>query len=159
MRSAMMGAAVLIATSTVAMAADQHLEFKLVTHPLEATVLQAPNLEGQSISDVKAFGVAFFTDGRIATKDFVISSDTHSGAGPLHSFSTYTFTDGSSITAKFVGEADYKAGKIHGEYTIISGTGIYANATGTGSFDSLPAKFSKGTYLLAGKFDIKTAIN
>jgi len=70
----------------------------------------------------------------------------------MRGFSTYTFEDGSSISASYW---EYKDGKAHGDYTILSDTGAYANATGTGSFDSVPAKF-KGAGLLDGKFVIKT---
>jgi hypothetical protein len=44
---------------------------------------------------------------------------------------------------------------LHGSYTVVSGTGAYANATGTGSFESVPTKF-KDAFLLTGKFDVKT---
>jgi hypothetical protein len=42
---------------------------------------------------------------------------------------------------------------IHGEYTILSGTGIYAGAKGTGTFDGLPHKLT-GANLLTGKLMI-----
>jgi hypothetical protein len=149
----LVGAAAVVASSSFAFAGEQTLEFKLVVKTLDPLVLQAANVEGQTMTASKAFGVAFFKDGRVAVKDFIGSSETRNGSGPMRGFSTYTFEDGSSITASYVG--DYKDGKAHGDYTILSGTGAYANATGTGSFDSVPAKF-KGAGLLDGKFVIKT---
>jgi hypothetical protein len=148
----LIGAAALL-TSSVAFAGEQHLEFKLVTRWVNPTVVEAPNIEGQTMSASKAVGVAYFKDGRVASKDFIVTADLHNGSGPLKGYSTYTFEDGSTITASFTGER--KAGEVHGIYTIVSGTGTYADATGTGSFDSVPTKF-KDAILYNGKFDVKT---
>ena len=149
----LVGAAALVASSSFALAGEQTLEFKLVVKSRDPMVLQATNVDGQTMMATKAFGVAFFKDGRVAAKDYIASSETRNGTGPTRGFSTYTFEDGSSITASFVGE--FKDGKAHGDYTISSGTGAYANATGKGSFDSVPTKF-KGAALLNGRFDVKT---
>jgi hypothetical protein len=150
----LIGAAAVVATSSIAFAGEQKLEFKLVTRLVNpTTVVEAANIEGQTMIASKAVGVAYFKDGRVASKDFIIALDLRNGSGSYKGYSTYTFEDGSSITASFTGER--KAGESHGIYTIVSGTGTYANATGTGSFDSVPTKFKDAT-LYDGKFDVKT---
>ena len=154
LRGILIGAAAVVATSSIAFAGEQKLEFKLVTRLVNpTTALEAANIEGQTMIVSKAVGVAYFKDGRVASKDFIVTLDLRSGSGPYKGYSTYTFEDGSSITASFTGER--KAGESHGIYTIVSGTGTYANATGTGSFDSIPTKF-KDAILYDGKFDVKT---
>jgi hypothetical protein len=149
----MIGAASLIAASTAAFAGEQVLEFKLVTKLIDPKIVEAASIDGQTMMTSKAFGVAFFKDGRVAAKDFIVSADLRKGSGAIRGYSTYTFDDGSSITASFAGET--KEGRAHGVYTILSGTGDYANATGTGSFDGIPAGF-KGANLYNGKFDVQT---
>jgi hypothetical protein len=151
--SFLIGAVSLIVASTAALAGEQVLEFKLVTKVIDPKIVEAANIEGQTMMTSRAFGVAYFKDGRVAAKDFIVSTDLRKGSGSVRGYSTYTFDDGSSITASFTGE--YKEGRAHGVYTILSGTGSYANATGTGSFDGIPAGF-KGANLYDGKFDVKT---
>jgi hypothetical protein len=154
LRGILLGAVAVVATSSIAFAGEQKLEFKLVTKLIEpTTIVEAANVDGQKMLTSKAFGVAFFKDGRVAAKDFIVSSELRNGSGPGRGYSTYTFDDGSSITASFV--AEYKNGRAHGTYTILSGTGIYENATGTGTFDNIPSGF-KGANLYNGTFDVKT---
>jgi hypothetical protein len=107
---------------------------------------------GQTVGSGKVFGVAVFKDGRMGLKEFVNSADFLKGSGPFFGYSTYTFEDG-SITARYTGAA--KDGKSKGEYNILSGTGVYANATGTGAFESVPNPF-KGVNLYNVKLVIKT---
>jgi hypothetical protein len=135
-------------------AAEHTLEFKLVTKPIEVKTLEASNIEGQSVGLMKMHGVAFFKDGRVASKDFIYNYDFNKGSGPYFGYSTYQFEDGSTITARFAGTQ--RAGQpLHGEYTVLSGTGTYAGAKGSGFFDSVPHKLT-GANLFSGKFSITT---
>jgi hypothetical protein len=128
----------------VAHAGEKTLEFQLVTKYIEPRTLDAPNLEKQTITQAKAFGVAVFRDGRIGTKDYIIANDISKGAGTAFGYSTYTFDDG-SVTARFTATAGSQG--VHGEYTILAGTGAYAGAGGSGTFDSIPNPFtSTGLY-------------
>jgi hypothetical protein len=150
---AIIGAVAFAALSVPTLAGEQVLEFKFVTAPVDVKLVEAPNIEGETLSAGQYFGVAYFKDGRIAVKNFAGAADLRKGSGSMHGYSTYTFEDGSSITASYVGEV--KAGVRSGTYTIVSGTASYANATGTGSFASVPAAF-KGAVLYTGKFTVTT---
>jgi hypothetical protein len=150
----LVSATALFATPPSALAAEQSLEFKFVVMPTDLKVVQASNIDGQILSVGKYFGVAYFKDGRVAVKDFIGAGDLTKGLGPIKGYSTYTFEDGSSITASYTGE--FKETGAHGDYTILSGTGLYDKATGTGSFDSVPTKWTDGAVLLNGMFHVKT---
>ena len=145
------GVALTIAGST-ALAGEQVLEFKLVTKPIDYKITEVANVEGQTVGSGKLFGVAVFKDGRICVKDFVNSADMLKGAGSFYGYSTYNFEEG-SITARYIGSV--KEGRSTGEYTILSGTGAYANATGTGTIESAPNPF-KGVNLFNIKLVVRT---
>ena len=135
-------------------AAEQQLEFKLVTMPVEVKNYEVANFEGQNVVLLKARGVAYLKDGRIASKEFVHSGDIGKGSGPFFGYSTYTFEDGSTLSARYAGTQ--RAGQpVHGDYTVVGGTGIFAGAKGTGSFDAVPHKL-KGASLFDGRFAITT---
>ena len=136
-------------------AAEHELDFKLVVTPIEMKTMDAANVPGQTAMLMKMHGVAYFSDGRIASKNFVYSADFNKETGgPFYGYSTYQFQDGSSITARF--EGTQKTGQAqHGEYTVLSGTGVFANAKGTGAFDAMEHKFT-GANLFSGKFKITT---
>jgi hypothetical protein len=136
----------------VARAAEKTLEFQLITKYFDAQTLDAPNVENQSITQSKAFGVAVFKDGRLGIKDYVFVIDSNKGAGTAFGYSTYTFEEG-SITARFTGTFGPQGR--HGEYKILSGTGAYAGATGTGTYDSAPNPF-KNTGLFNVRLQITT---
>jgi hypothetical protein len=122
----------------LASAGERTLEFQLVTKYLDVRTMDAANVDGQSVSQGKAFGVAVFKDGKIGTKEFVFARDGHKDGGSYYGYSTYTFEDG-SVTARYVGS--YDSQHSHCDYTILSGTGTYASARGTGTCDSVPNPF------------------
>jgi hypothetical protein len=130
-RLGILASAVTLLAPAVTLASEQHLDFKFVVHPLDVKVVEAPNIAGQTLSAGKWFGVAVFSDGRIAVKDYIGAEDSLKGSGSFRGYSTYTFEDGSSITASYTGAGT------HGTYLA-------------------PAKFPEGSYLLNGKFDVKT---
>ncbi|MGA8052292.1 MAG: hypothetical protein WCA12_00260 [Burkholderiales bacterium] len=150
-RLAVAGLALSIPMS-MAQAAEKTLEFQLVTKALDPRVVEAPNVEGQSLTQARAFGVAAFPDGRVGTKDFVFTSDLNKGAGTMVGYSTYYFDDG-SITARFTADAGAKG--MQGKYTILSGTGVYAGAQGTGTFETVANPF-KNANLFKARLDVVT---
>lgn len=137
-----------------ASAGEQVLEFRLVVKPVEMKSFEAPNVDGQVVALMKMHGVAFFKDGRVASKDFIFNTDFNKGSGPFFGYSTYQFEDGSTITARFAGTQ--RTGQpMRGDYTIVSGTGVFAGAKGTGAFDSVPHKLT-GANLFSGRFVVTT---
>lgn len=131
----------LLGQSFVAAAGQKTLEFKLIVQTTDWHSIDVPNVTNQAIGQGHAFGVAIFKDGRIGVKDFAFSTDYNkNGTSTSYGYSTYTFDDGSSITARFSDEAVPNKPE-HGVYKILSGTGAYAGATGSGTYDSVKSPF------------------
>ncbi len=144
--------AALIGAAPAALASEVTLNFRLVTADTSATVLPAKNVAGRAVGAHDAVGVAVFEDGRLALKRFVYTDDGTEAEGDMKGYSTYTFENGDSITASFVGGWD--SGGLRGTYTVLSGTGGYAGATGTGSFGTNTFPW-EGAARFDGSFTLK----
>ena len=87
----------------LASAEPLELKFRLVVKTYGMEVTELASLPGHTIGSGPAAGVAVFDDGRIAYKDFVITTNGTADTGDYQGYSTYTFENGDSITAKFTG--------------------------------------------------------
>ena len=125
---------VLLGAAMPAWAKDATLQFKLLTQRI-SVVNELPTIAGHTITVGEYMGVAVFADGRLAHKSFVDVSDDTDSAGTFKGYSTYTFQDGASLTLGYSGGWDGNG--LHGDYMVLSGTGTYAGAKGTGSFNGL----------------------
>jgi hypothetical protein len=140
--------------TAVAFAGEKTLEFHTIVKYLEPHTLTAANLEDQTITQGKGFGVAVFKDGRLGSLDFIFAADKQKSAGSASGFGTYTFEDG-TITERFTLAIDGKQAR--GEYKILSGTGAYAGATGGGTLESLPNPYT-GDRLYQVKMHVVTQV-
>ena len=113
---------------------EQTLRYKLVVQPAGKPATM-PEIGGHKVTVGEYMGVATFSDGRIAHKRFVDMTDETASSGSFKGYSTYTFENSDSLTLGYSGGWD--SGGARGEYKVISGTGKYAGATGTGSFTAL----------------------
>lgn len=143
-----------LAFAQVVPAGEHELNYRLVTRGIDVKVEKVAEVEGQMVSTGRYGGTAVFEDGRIANKEFVFAFDFRKGAGPFFGYSTYTFTDGSMLVMRF--EGTLESGKpMRGEYTVLSGSGIYEGATGSGYFEKDSEPWEKAN-LFNGKLSIST---
>ena len=126
------------------MAAEQTLRFRLVTHKVSGPWLQAANVEGHGVGAGQYVGVAVFEDGRVAFKEFVSVSDGSDTEGAYSGYSTYTFQNGDSLTLRFTGGWGSKGDG--GDYEVLSGTGAFTGATGTGRFDAVEEAWESASF-------------
>ena len=123
----------LLSLPSAAFADQLTLKFRLVTQPVEVNCPEETESAGPQICASRYVGVAIFEDGRLAQKTFAMVDFGGEAAGIYDGFSTYTWENGDSITAKFTG--NWGSEGSGGDYTVLSGTGAYTGATGTGRFD------------------------
>ena len=112
-------------------AGEETLSFRLVTRAIDVSTHTDDNIEGLGLSAGQSVGVAVFDDGRLAYKEYVyLGYEGENAPAKQPGFSSYTFENGDSFQVSFMygaGDAGYSV-----EYEVISGTGAYAGATGTG---------------------------
>lgn len=133
---ALIGIVAGVAIAPLAVAGEQSMDFRLVTRAMDVKTEKVAAVEGVSVSTGRYAGTAVFDDGRIANKEFTFSYDFRKGAGPFYGYSTYTFADGSALVLRFEGMLE--PGKpMLGRYTVLSGSGKYAGASGDGHFEKV----------------------
>ena len=100
----------------------------------ESSALVTPPHAGVSLSAVRYSNVCVFAHGRIAEKQFVVINKIISDGktSTFLGYSVYSFKNGNSLSVQFIG--GWGDDGVWGDYTIISGTGAYANAKGDGNF-------------------------
>lgn len=146
--------AALCGASASAGAGEQVLAYTLVTRAMDVKTEKVAAVDGLAVSAGRYAGTAIFEDGRIANKEFTFSYDFRKGAGPFYGYSTYTFVDGSALVLRFEGVLE--PGKpLLGRYTVLSGSGAYAGATGTGYFEKVDDPWENAN-LFRGSLQIRT---
>lgn len=139
--------------ATPVAAEEQTLRFKLVTQQV-GEPRELPEIGGHKVTVGEYMGVATFEDGRVAHKRFVDVSDDTTDAGTFKGYSTYKFQNGDSLTLSYTGGWD--ANGLRGDYQLISGSGAFEGATGTGSFKGVDEPWEQA-YLLEGEFRLTLA--
>lgn len=140
-----------MASGDGATGAEQVLKFRLVAHDVAANENETPSGAEQFIGSYDAAGVAIFDDGRVAFKKFVRIANGGGEPGDFLGYSVYTFQNGDSLTASLTG--GWSPDDERGEYKVLSGTGAYANVTGTGQFVGVDAAWDNAS-MLEGSFTL-----
>jgi hypothetical protein len=143
--------ALLLAVPGLAIAEQITLPFRLVTQQVSQTTLDAAADPGRTIRVSQNVGTAVFEDGRIAHKTFVLRGDNGQDSGDFTGYSTYVFQNGDSLNLKFVG--GWSSERVGGDYEVLSGTGAFEGATGTGKFDFVDTGW-EGAELYDGQFTL-----
>lgn len=136
-----------------ATAGEETLSFRLVTTNVASLSHDDPAIEGLQIEASKAVGVAVFEDGRLAYKEYIALSYASDPPTMSPGFSSYVFENGDSLQVSFTaGPSD---GGFVVNYTVLSGTGAYEGATGTGKISAAASSWNQAT-LFVGSIDVTT---
>lgn len=131
--------------ATPAVAAEETLNLRLVTRDIVDAVHTDSAIEGLALGAHEAVGVAVFDDGRIAYKEYVwIGYEGENAPNPQPGFSSYVFQNGDSLQLSFM--AGPRDDGFYVDYTVLSGTGAYAGATGTGQIKAAEASWDDAGY-------------
>jgi hypothetical protein len=113
---------------------DRALEFRMVTHATSSISQDVGDVDNHTLSLSRFSGLAFFSDGTIATVYFQSLSDYINGAGTFTLYPVISFDDGSSLFIKSTGTGtvDGSKTKFVGTLTVLGGKGQFENADGDG---------------------------
>jgi hypothetical protein len=134
MRPVLLATAVLGVISTAAFA-DETLKYRSVYHIAAVQSQEVPDTDGHVISLIRASGLASLPDGSVATDNLFATVDYVKGSGPIVTYGTVAFGDGSVLFTKFngMGTTDGTKTSFKGTLTILGGKGRYEGAKGDGT--------------------------
>ena len=128
-----------------ASAGEQIIEFRYVIHPLEVKTFEAPKIEGQTMVMGKVFGVVAFKDGRVGTEDFIYQAEASerrlADLRLQHLQVRGRLLDHGELRRRDQGQPAARG------LCDPVGHRRHANATGTGTFESLLSKLEGATIL------------
>jgi len=143
---------IVLAGTTSLFAGEQTINCTLyMATSMDSAVAQQVSVESAKadLVAVRRASYCLFADGKIADKQFVVINRTEDGGsvGSAKGFSIYTMDNGDSLSTEFIG--DWNKGPFKGVYTILGGTGAFANAKGDGTITG-----SKSPWATSGVLEI-----
>jgi hypothetical protein len=121
-----------------ARAAEVTLSYQTVVHATEVHAIPVEGRPDQSIGVAAFRGLAIFEDGRIADHWYAGHFEFEDQNGPFAGQALWVFEDGSTLRARYAGEATAAQGggiTFKGEHSAVTGTGTYEGAAGSGTFE------------------------
>jgi hypothetical protein len=157
--TAALAAAILAAWS--ADAAERELSWRAAVHAAEEHELPVPGEENHALGVAAFQGLAFFDDGTVASHRYSGHFDFTGGSSSIIGYAIWTFEDGSTLRARYRGEATAAGEGItfKGSYSDVTGDGRFEGATGSGSFEGrrLDPSADGGDTWLDGRLEITGA--
>jgi hypothetical protein len=125
---------------SVPQATAETLNYKIFNHVTKAEAVPIPDAEGHLVRLTQREGVYIFENGELAWLKLVLYADLIKGAGPIETYGTITFQDGSTITTHAKGRVEATPAGVQtatkSTAEIIHGTGRFQGIKGTVTLSS-----------------------
>src|SRR5262245_23286376 len=123
--------------------AAEEMKFRAMLMQLSGSRMDIPAFKGHAMGAAKFAGFAVFEDGRIAYKTVVVTSESSGDTGTSSGYSTYMFQNGDALVVKLTGRMSPDGSS--GDYKVVSGTGAYEGAAGTGRWEKVKDPWENAT--------------
>jgi hypothetical protein len=116
--------------------ADETLKWRHVQHTESLQTQQIPDVKDHTLNIYRIPGLAMYSDGSIGTSLVIGNSDLIGGHATVRGYNIMTTADGSELHLSYVGETNREGNHMprKGTFTVIGGTGKFANAKGEGTW-------------------------
>jgi hypothetical protein len=119
-----------------ALAGSSQLAYQAVVHLTQEHHIDVTSRERHRVGIAAFRGIAIFADGELADYRYDGTYDFQAGSGSFHGYAIWRFEDGSEIRSTYSGKAETSGEGItfSGAHQVLSGSGRFEEATGTGAF-------------------------